>query len=64
MDLKTIIIILMTIFILQIIFQIYAITDLVKRKHFKYFNRLTWAFIIIFGNIIGTILYIILKGND
>lgn len=50
--------------VLQLSLQLYSIVNLVKRKSVKYGNKTIWAIIILCFGIIGSVLYIALKGED
>lgn len=44
--------------------QIYALVDLYRRKKVRFDNKLIWVLIILLLNILGPILYLILRGED
>lgn len=50
--------------ILQLSLQIYCIINLAKRKSTRYGNKTVWAATILLFGIIGSVLYIALKGED
>jgi heme/copper-type cytochrome/quinol oxidase subunit 4 len=43
--------------LVQLILQIYAIIDILKRRKTKNLNPTIWILIVILGEILGTILY-------
>jgi hypothetical protein len=49
--------------LLQFIIQGYAIVDIARRKKTKNLNVTVWVLIIIFGEILGAVLYLII-GRD
>jgi len=63
-DMKIIILLLIPVFLIQLGLQAYCIYDLVKRQNFKYFNRNIWAAIVILGNLLGAIVYLIFRGDN
>jgi hypothetical protein len=53
------------IIIIQLIVQIYALVDLIKRKKTKNLSVAVWIIIIILGEIIGPVLYLLVgKAED
>ena len=54
---------LIPVFIIQFGLQIYSIVNLIKRKKVPFNNKLLWGVIIASG-IIGTIIYLIFRGDD
>ena len=54
---------LIPVFIIQFGLQIYSIVNLIKRKQVPFNNKLLWGVIIASG-IIGTIIYLIFRGDD
>ncbi len=55
---------LIPIVLLQLGLQIFALVDLVKRRTVRYGNKPIWALVIIFGEIFGAIIYLILRGDE
>jgi heme/copper-type cytochrome/quinol oxidase subunit 4 len=45
--------------VIQLAVQIYALFDIYKRKGTKNLSSLIWVIIIVFGEIIGAILYLL-----
>ena len=45
---------------IQLSFQIYCIVDLVKREKVRFDNKIIWGAIIVFFNIIGSIIYLVI----
>lgn len=50
--------------IVQIALQIYALVDLFKRKKVKNLSLPVWAVIIILGEIVGPILYLLIGREE
>lgn len=66
-DIKTIIELLpllIPVILVQFGLQIYAIVNLMKRTQVRFNSKPLWAAIIIFGGILGTIGYLIFKGEE
>jgi hypothetical protein len=55
---------LIPLFLLQLALLVIAILDLVKREHVTGGNKLVWALVIIFINVIGPIVYLIAGRKD
>lgn len=49
--------------IVQVSLQIYCIIDLVKRKKVRFNNKLLWGVIIIALELLGTVCYLMLRGD-
>lgn len=60
---KEILPLLIPLFALQLGMQIYALVDLAKRKRVRYGNKLIWVLVIMFFNLIGPIVYFVLRGD-
>lgn len=52
------------IILIQFAIQIYAIYDIVKRKGTKNLSTAIWIVIILFGELIGSILYLLLGRKE
>jgi len=63
-DISQVIKIAWPIFVLQVGLQVYALIDLVSRKKTKNLSPLLWALIIILGEILGPILYLMLGRSE
>lgn len=50
--------------LLQIFFQIYALVDLIRKKKTRNLSPAIWAIIIIIGEILGPILYLLLGRSE
>lgn len=50
--------------VLQLGLQVYALIDLYKRKKTKNLSVLAWAIIIIIGEIVGPVLYLMLGRSE
>ena len=53
------------IIVLQLGIQVFALVDLIRRKNIKYLPKVAWAIIIILGEIVGAVVYLLLgKGEE
>jgi DMSO reductase anchor subunit len=53
------------IIVLQLGIQVFALVDLIRRKNIKYLPKVVWAIIIILGEIVGAVVYLLLgKGKE
>jgi len=50
--------------LLQIGLQLAAIINLVRRNKVRFGNKYIWAIIILFGSLVGAIVYFILRGDE
>ena len=66
MDIQQIIQIAWPLILIQLVFQIYALMDLIvtKKRKTKNLSSTVWILIIIFGEIIGPALYFILGRSE
>lgn len=66
MDIQQIIQIAWPLILIQLVFQIYALADLIvtKKHRTKNLSSIVWILIIIFGEIIGPALYFILGRSE
>ncbi len=51
--------ILMPLFVAQIVFGLIALVHVLKHPHYRFGNKVMWAFIVMIVNIIGPIVYFI-----
>jgi hypothetical protein len=51
-------------YLLQLGLQVAAIINLVRRNKVRFNNKWIWAAIIIFGNLLGAIVYFIARGDE
>lgn len=63
-ELTKILPLLIPIIILQLGLQIAALVNLAKRRKVRFDNKLIWIIIIIFGSMIGSIIYFIARGDE
>lgn len=56
--------VLIPVFIIQLILMVVTLVDLKKRNKVALGNKMIWVFIIIFVNILGPIIYLVLRGDD
>lgn len=59
MDAMEIIKLVWPIILIQLVLQIYAIVDIVRRKKVRNLSVPVWIIIIVFGEILGAIIYLI-----
>jgi hypothetical protein len=52
------------VFALQFGLQVYCLINLVQREKVRYNNKLLWGLIILFGGILGPIIYLLFRGDD
>lgn len=52
------------IILIQLALQIYALVDLIKRKKTKNLAPLVWGLIIVFGEIVGSAVYLIVGRSE
>jgi len=64
MDTMKLILLLIPVYLIQLTLQIYSLINIIKRNKFKYLNKWAWVVIVIFGNLVGAIIYLILRGED
>lgn len=57
------ILLLIPVLLIQLGLQIYCIIDLVKRRTVKYGNKAIWALVILLVNLIGPIVYLVMRGD-
>lgn len=50
--------------IIQLGLQIFSIIDLIRRKKIRYGNKLIWAAVIVAGSLLGSVVYLILRGDE
>jgi hypothetical protein len=43
---------------------VYCLINLVQREKVRYNNKLLWGLIILFGGILGPIIYLLFRGDD
>jgi uncharacterized membrane protein YfcA len=55
---------LLPVIIIQFGLQIYSVISLVRRKTVRFNNKWIWAAVIVFGGLVGAIVYLALKGED
>jgi heme/copper-type cytochrome/quinol oxidase subunit 4 len=61
------ILVFLPVLLIQLGLQIYCFIDLYKRTSVRFNNKVIWVLVILFGNILGSILYLIFreeKNND
>lgn len=64
MDVKQILMLIIPIIIIQLGVQIWALVDLLKKKKTKNLSVLAWGLIIVFGEIIGSVLYFVVGRSE
>jgi uncharacterized membrane protein len=64
MDISTLIKTIWPLVVIQLALQVYAIIDLIKKKKVKNLSVPIWILIIIFGEIIGACLYLLLGRTE
>lgn len=62
MQLIGMIVLLSTLFIVFKL-QIYMVNECLKRTYFHYFDQRTWLMILVFGSMIGMVLFYTLEGK-
>jgi len=55
---------LIPVMLIQLGLQIYSIINLVKRERVRFNNKAIWALIILVGGTIGTIIYLVFRGDE
>jgi DMSO reductase anchor subunit len=55
---------LIPIILLQLGLQIAALVNLVRRRKVRFDNKAIWAIIILFGSMIGSIIYFVARGDE
>ncbi|MGT2784797.1 PLDc N-terminal domain-containing protein [Streptococcus merionis] len=56
---------LVPLFLLQLILAIVAVIHILRHSHYRYGNKVFWLIIVIFGQLVGPILYFLIgKGDD
>jgi hypothetical protein len=63
-ELSKILPLLIPIIILQLGLQISALVNLARRKKVRFNNKLVWVVIIIFGSMLGSIIYFVARGDE
>lgn len=64
LDVMNIIKMIWPIIVIQLALQIYALVDLIRRKKTKNLTPLVWGLIIVFGEIIGSAVYLIVGRSE
>jgi len=63
-DLARLIPFLIPLAILQLSLLVWALIDIFKRKNYRFGNQIMWVLIVIFVNMIGPILYLVLGRGE
>lgn len=50
--------------LLQLGLQIFCLVDLYKREKVRFNNKIIWVVIILCGEVLGSIIYLIFKGEE
>ena len=61
-DLQQLIPLLIPLVLIQLTLQVIALVNLSKKEQVRFNNKLIWVLIIVFGNMIGAIMYFIFGG--
>jgi len=61
-DIQQLIPLLIPLVIIQLTLQVIALVNLSKKEQVRFNNKLIWVLIIVFGNMIGAIMYFIFGG--
>lgn len=64
MNTGNLILMLSPIIIIQLGLMLYALFDVIKRKKFRYGNKLIWIAVVVCISIIGPVLYLVLRGDE
>ena len=50
--------------IIDLIIMVICLKRIFAQVYFHYFNRDIWALVVVFGSVVGQILYLIMETND
>jgi len=64
MDNATTLLLISPLIILQLVLMIINLVNLYKKKATKYLNKAWWLVIIILGNLIGNIIYMVVENDS
>ena len=56
--------ILIPLLVAQVTFGLIALVHVLKHPHYRFGNKMMWAFIVLFINIIGPIIYFVFGRSD
>lgn len=48
---------------LDMIVMIVCLRRISNQTYFRYYNKIIWMFIVVFGSILGQLMYFIMEGN-
>jgi hypothetical protein len=63
MDNTTILLLASPLILIQLVLMIMNLINLYKKKKMRYLNKALWLVIILLGNLIGNIVYLLIEGN-
>ncbi len=64
MEIKEILPFLIPLILIELVLLVVALVDLVKREHVRGGNKIVWVLVIIFINLIGPIVYLLLGRQE